>query len=544
MAEGGTTTGSGLGPCVVWPRTVPCSNDRHAIGTREQIKSTHEGVKAPTWSRSRRGARLDGPARSSQRQRPPAGRRPVVFCRARLLPAALVSADPSCLPPTIMGGAAAFLPFHPAAFSWPSRSTSWAHALAPLRVSLAPPWPPATDGAGGPPLSDVRWILVAWALYLPALAVTYVAVGGLRPPPRPPPVVESSTRVRARARNAGARAGARGKALTTADTVAAGHNFALAAASAVLLGGALTAAGRLVAAGRGGDLFCTPLPRAADGGEGHLAALRYWLYLFYVSKFWELGDTFVLLARRKPLTLLHVWHHMSVMGETWAWLQFGMTLGAVGMAVNAGVHVLMYSYFGASVRCWSCAFGRVCVVHAFVFSWCCFSVPCFLLLTWTLLFLCISNLCMRFVGSHMRSAHCLPPLMGSFLFSASSAPHRFSAAASPSAVSSPAPKSRSSSRPFSSPPPWSSPTSGRGRARASPRWPCRLFATPRIWRSSSASTVMPTGGGGRQRLASGTEGGAAARLSFGDAAMGMARVNDPGLWGSSAPAETERLQAL
>lgn len=140
-------------------------------------------------------------------------------------------------------------------------------------------------------------------------------------------------------------------AVTVADVVAAAHNFALAAASAVLLGGVVTAAARLVASGRGGALWCAPLGGGGDGGhDAALAAVRYWLYLFYVSKYWELGDTFVLLARRKPLTLLHVWHHMSVMVETWAWLQFDMTLGAVGMAVNAGVHVLMYSYFGAAVR--------------------------------------------------------------------------------------------------------------------------------------------------------------------------------------------------
>jgi len=490
-------------------------------------------------------ARHGGPSWSLSRPRHPAGRPSLWFCRARLLHAARVFADLYCLPLTIMGGAAAFLPLQPAAFSWPSLSTSWAHALAPLRVSLAPPWPPATEGAGGPPLSDVRWILAAWAVYLPALAVTYVVVGALSPPPpRPPPAVESSPRARARAGNAGTRTDARGKALTTADAVAAGHNFALAAASAVLLAGVVTAGARLVAAGRGADLFCTPPARAGGVGDGRLATLRYWLYLFYLSKFWELGDTFVLLARRKPLTLLHVWHHMSVMGETWAWLQFGMTLGAVGMAVNAGVHVLMYSYFGASVRCGSCAFGRVCVVCAIVFFWVLFLSTFSLLLILTLFLLCVSNLCMRIVGSHLRSAHCLPPLMGSSLSSPSPAPPRFSAAASPSAASSPAPKSPSSSRPSSSPPPWSSPTSGRGRARACPHWPCRHFATPRIWRSSSASTVRPTEGSGRQRRASGTEGGATARLSFGDAAMGMACVDDPGLWVSSAPAETGRLQAL
>jgi len=361
-------------------------------------------------------ARHGGPSWSLLRPRHPAGRPSLWFCRARLLHAARVFADLFCLPLTIMGGAAAFLPLQPAAFSWPSLSTSWAHALAPLRVSLAPPWPPATEGAGGPPLSDVRWILAAWAVYLPALAVTYVVVGALSPPPpRPPPAVESSPRARARAGNAGTRTNARGKALTTADAVAAGHNFALAAASAVLLAGLVTAGARLVAAGRGADLFCTPPARAGGVGDGRLATLRYWLYLFYLSKFWELGDTFVLLARRKPLTLLHVWHHMSVMGETWAWLQFGMTLGAVGMAVNAGVHVLMYSYFGASVRCGSCAFGRVCVVYAIVFFWVLFLRTFFLAVDID------SFLALRIQPVH---AHCwlslalcsLPPSTDGFLF--------------------------------------------------------------------------------------------------------------------------------
>lgn len=248
-------------------------------------------------------------------------------------------------PLTPADGPSAFLPWQPSAFSWPSTSASWAHALAPLRGSLVPPWPPASSGAGGPPLSDVRWLLAAWMVYLPALAATYLVVGALgwqsrtRAAPKTPDASRSTV------------SGSGGKTVSTADAVAAAHNFALAAASAVMLGGVLTAGGRLVAIGRGADLFCTSPAQAAGVGDGGLAAVRYWLYLFYLSKFWELGDTFVLLARRKPLTLLHVWHHVSVMGETWAWLQFGMTLGAVGMAVNAGVHVLMYSYFGASV-CW------------------------------------------------------------------------------------------------------------------------------------------------------------------------------------------------
>jgi hypothetical protein len=36
------------------------------------------------------------------------------------------------------------------------------------------------------------------------------------------------------------------------------------------------------------------------------SSIGYWLYIFYLSKFYELLDTFILICRGKPLTLLHV----------------------------------------------------------------------------------------------------------------------------------------------------------------------------------------------------------------------------------------------
>ncbi|KAM6918914.1 elongation of very long chain fatty acids protein 1a [Xenentodon cancila] len=75
-------------------------------------------------------------------------------------------------------------------------------------------------------------------------------------------------------------------------------------------------------------------------------------WLFYSSKFIELLDTvfFVLRKKQNQITFLHVFHH-SFMPWTWWW---GITLTPVGgmgsfhALVNAGVHVIMYFYYGLS----------------------------------------------------------------------------------------------------------------------------------------------------------------------------------------------------
>lgn len=77
--------------------------------------------------------------------------------------------------------------------------------------------------------------------------------------------------------------------------------------------------------------------------------LQFWLYVFYVSKFYELFDTVLLILRGKPLTLLHVWHHTTVMLESWAFLEFGVTISVYGMWFNTFVHVFMYAYYAAAL---------------------------------------------------------------------------------------------------------------------------------------------------------------------------------------------------
>lgn len=75
--------------------------------------------------------------------------------------------------------------------------------------------------------------------------------------------------------------------------------------------------------------------------------LSYPLYIFLLSKPYELIDTVILVLRGRPLTLLHVWHHTSVMFEVWAWLEYDFSLGLYGMWFNTFVHIFMYAYYAA-----------------------------------------------------------------------------------------------------------------------------------------------------------------------------------------------------
>lgn len=66
---------------------------------------------------------------------------------------------------------------------------------------------------------------------------------------------------------------------------------------------------------------------------------------FMLSKVPELFDTAFLIARGRPVTLLHAWHHASVL--TYCWLAYGArsNSGVFFAAMNFVVHAVMYFYF-------------------------------------------------------------------------------------------------------------------------------------------------------------------------------------------------------
>jgi len=73
--------------------------------------------------------------------------------------------------------------------------------------------------------------------------------------------------------------------------------------------------------------------------------LYFWSHLFYVSKYYELLDTVFVVLRKKPLTLLHVWHHCSVVYVCWLANQHQIVMGWITCYQNCLIHIIMYYYY-------------------------------------------------------------------------------------------------------------------------------------------------------------------------------------------------------
>jgi len=78
---------------------------------------------------------------------------------------------------------------------------------------------------------------------------------------------------------------------------------------------------------------------------GTKSGLLFWSYLFAISKYFELLDTFFLIIRKKPLSFLHWFHHATVLLYTWFAEYTHLSLGFVFIVVNAFVHSFMYFYY-------------------------------------------------------------------------------------------------------------------------------------------------------------------------------------------------------
>uniref|UniRef100_A0A0N5A3N8 Elongation of very long chain fatty acids protein n=1 Tax=Parastrongyloides trichosuri TaxID=131310 RepID=A0A0N5A3N8_PARTI len=78
----------------------------------------------------------------------------------------------------------------------------------------------------------------------------------------------------------------------------------------------------------------------------------YWGWIFVMSKLPELGDTILLILRKKPVIFMHWYHHALTFyyaaltySESQAWARWSLVM-------NLFVHTIMYFYFGTS------AFGK------------------------------------------------------------------------------------------------------------------------------------------------------------------------------------------
>ncbi|CAM6099961.1 unnamed protein product [Calypogeia fissa] len=125
------------------------------------------------------------------------------------------------------------------------------------------------------------------------------------------------------------------------------HNLVLALGSLVMFAGCLQSTlveiqeSRWLWGPKSGRLLLLCFPP----GTRPVGRVFFWSYMYYLSKYYELVDTFILILKKRQLTFLHVFHHATVIFMSFFWLEFAMSLQIVALLTNSGVHVVMYTYY-------------------------------------------------------------------------------------------------------------------------------------------------------------------------------------------------------
>lgn len=74
-------------------------------------------------------------------------------------------------------------------------------------------------------------------------------------------------------------------------------------------------------------------------------AFSFWVFSFMVSKIPEMLDTVFLCLRKKPVTFLHAYHHLTVTIFSWIGGRYLLPSGIWFATMNYVVHSFMYSYY-------------------------------------------------------------------------------------------------------------------------------------------------------------------------------------------------------
>ncbi|KAE8333910.1 ELO family [Aspergillus sergii] len=90
------------------------------------------------------------------------------------------------------------------------------------------------------------------------------------------------------------------------------------------------------------DLFCR-------GGQilPHQETFQEFVFVgwaSYMSKFYEVLDTVIILAKGRQASLLQIYHHAGVILVAWASIRFEYPPALMLFSLNAGVHALMFQY--------------------------------------------------------------------------------------------------------------------------------------------------------------------------------------------------------
>ncbi|KAF7877632.1 hypothetical protein EAF04_001303 [Stromatinia cepivora] len=87
------------------------------------------------------------------------------------------------------------------------------------------------------------------------------------------------------------------------------------------------------------------IPDPTDLGRLWNEGLAFYGWFFYLSKFYEVLDTVIILAKGKRSSTLQTYHHAGAMMCMWAGIRFMSPPIWMFVFVNSGIHALMYTYY-------------------------------------------------------------------------------------------------------------------------------------------------------------------------------------------------------
>jgi hypothetical protein len=85
--------------------------------------------------------------------------------------------------------------------------------------------------------------------------------------------------------------------------------------------------------------------------ENHLWVdknVSFWMTHFYISKFYEFIDTWIIILKQRQPMFLQTYHHAGVVIAMWGLVITQCTGGSILMILNSFIHTLMYTYYTLS----------------------------------------------------------------------------------------------------------------------------------------------------------------------------------------------------
>jgi hypothetical protein len=87
------------------------------------------------------------------------------------------------------------------------------------------------------------------------------------------------------------------------------------------------------------------IPDSTDVGRLWNEGLAFWGWFFYLSKFYEVLDTAIIIAKGKRSTTLQTYHHAGAMMCMWAGMRYMSPPIWMFALVNSGIHAMMVRIF-------------------------------------------------------------------------------------------------------------------------------------------------------------------------------------------------------